>query len=685
MINNDRFRPGLKARKPEHLARDLMLAKDVADSGRSQSSGVQRGEAVGRRGRAIFLVGAGCSFSAGIPLASGVAQRCAGILAEQYFPDDALKDTKSTPAQSLDVLISNGIVPGEFKISQNEIRWGDLYTYFFSEHLKSPNHQREVISSIISEHESDLNWAHACLGQLVHDRYVHTVLTTNFDQLVLQGIFRTGITPVVADGLESLVRIDPSPVRPQVVHLHGSMHTYDLRNSPRAVIETESDAHLQNTMMSLLRRSTVLIVIGYGGGEEGVMRLLQLAAENIPRLVVYWVSHSRNYYDLSRRAQRLLETGDNKFFILDQDADHFFQRLMVELSIGQPGWIADPIGALKQQSDTLRPIKSPTRTEDYEISGLVEGYTTRVDHALAHPVTGDREFVEAQQLKSSGMYDQAIAKLKPIKNEKLLYRTLYAQSLQEAFDSHFESNQHRISEAIEEFEHIYSTSRPFQFRRAEDLIEALFDGQEKQEEEEVDKERKLKRIIDVVETSRTHVSKSDRREFALLDFYHARAFQELSDIRTPGHADPGRKVIDGYRRTVRHQEVLGDKLDEAREGLSQALAYYVEKQIENKPDLTKRKQMKRYLDEAIQIQIELVDNSWANLENTIFAARLENLASNYGILADLYERNSDKQKAKRRAVEALVRASAAYKEVGDKAKVAELEGMITELSPEDEG
>src|SRR5205085_677556 len=110
------------------------------------------------------------------------------------------------------------------------------------------------------------------------------VLTTNFDQLVLQAIISTGITPVVADGLESLMRISPSPTRPQIVHLHGSMHTYDLRNSPSALSETGDDRNLQATMMSLLKQSTVLVVVGYRGGEEGIMRLLQYAAENIPRM-----------------------------------------------------------------------------------------------------------------------------------------------------------------------------------------------------------------------------------------------------------------------------------------------------------------------------------------------------------------------------------------------------------------
>src|SRR3546814_1137383 len=48
-------------------------------------------------------------------------------------------------------------------------------------------------------------------------------------------------------------------------------------------------------MMSLLKHATVLVVVGYAGGEEGVMNLLQYAARTIPRMVVYWVAYEKSY------------------------------------------------------------------------------------------------------------------------------------------------------------------------------------------------------------------------------------------------------------------------------------------------------------------------------------------------------------------------------------------------------
>ena len=208
-----------------NLANDLTLARD-------DTEGTNQG-----RGRAIFLVGAGCSVTAGIPAAPGVAKHCALKLARIYSsgefagvdPDAALEWLQ----KSNRVELATDLTPKE-----DGSHWSALYSYFFEFHLKSPNQQREVINEIIDNARDGLNWAHACLGELVERRYVHTILTTNFDQLVLQGIIRTGILPVTADGLEALNRITGRPKRPQVVHLHGSMHTYNLRNSRAALSET---------------------------------------------------------------------------------------------------------------------------------------------------------------------------------------------------------------------------------------------------------------------------------------------------------------------------------------------------------------------------------------------------------------------------------------------------------------
>ena len=355
------------------LARALMHARDKPNQG---------------RGRAIFLVGAGCSVSAGIKAAGGVAQHCALHLAHCYSQE---RFTDSDPDTALRWLIEQGHV--DSNVAHNEdgsSHWSALYYYFFENCLNAPNAQREVINEIIDNANDRINWAHACLGELVYQRYVHTVITTNFDQLVLQAIIRTGLLPVTADGLNSLNRIWSTPRRPQVVHLHGSMHTYNLRNSHSALKEPGRNSAAVSMIHSLLQQCELLVVVGYGGGEEGVMELLIDAVKALPQFVIYWVTYEQGHETLSQKARELL-SGENKFSIWGGEADKFFGDLMEELRIGQPSWVANPIAVLKNQSERL--LLPAAELEDVRI--LIGAFKARVSYADQ----ADHRWPEEQQKK----------------------------------------------------------------------------------------------------------------------------------------------------------------------------------------------------------------------------------------------------------------------------------------------
>jgi hypothetical protein len=192
--------------------------------------------------------------------------------------------------------------------------------------------------------------------------------------------------PVTADGLEALNRITGKPKRPQVVHLHGSMHTYNLRNSKAALRETSSDYGALSMIQTLLQQCDLLVVVGYGGGEEGVMEMLQQAAAALPQLVIYWVTYDKGIEVLSSDARKLL-SGENKFTIWGGSADKFFGDLMAELGLGQPDWISDPITALMTQSAQLQIPEH--ELEDVRI--LISGFKDRTTYAHEHRWPGENE------------------------------------------------------------------------------------------------------------------------------------------------------------------------------------------------------------------------------------------------------------------------------------------------------
>jgi tetratricopeptide (TPR) repeat protein len=356
-------------------------------------------------GRAVFWIGAGCSRSAGIPLAGEIAQQCVIKLANKYSLGKM--DTKD-PLKALNWLHENERVNKNWYLD-GKPKWGQLYGHIFEEELKSINEQREIILGSISQGEDKINWAHLCLGELVKRGYIHTVLTTNFDQLVLEGIIRTGILPVIADGIESLNRIDSVPKTPQVVHLHGSMHTYNMRNSTADVRETQQLA-LESMLHKLLRDCDLLVVIGYAGGEEGVMRVLLEVTESLPNLVIYWIMHEGNPDSLSEEAGKLLGLGHNKFFIPNSDADTLFAQVMEELGIGIPEWMDNPTTNLVGQSKKF----ASSENDDIEIK--IKRYQEKVQELsrqwTATPVQSSDLLDKIATLRLEGNHEEALDELR---------------------------------------------------------------------------------------------------------------------------------------------------------------------------------------------------------------------------------------------------------------------------------
>ena len=142
----------------------------------------------------------------------------------------------------------------------------------FRRHYTAPDDVRELFGSLMTEAKGAINWAHLCLGELVRREYVSTVLTTNFDQLVLY-LVRAVSCPWSAMA-SNRSRIAGAPRHPQLVELHGSRHTYLLRNAPTDVEAVRTDSGASAAIEKLFQSATTFVAVGYGGREDGVMDLL---------------------------------------------------------------------------------------------------------------------------------------------------------------------------------------------------------------------------------------------------------------------------------------------------------------------------------------------------------------------------------------------------------------------------
>jgi tetratricopeptide (TPR) repeat protein len=310
---------------------------------------------------AIFLIGAGCSVTAGVKPTIAMAKDLILDAAE-----DLGGPKKKTPIQSYEWLHrKRGDVwrlPRQTRAAL--VDWPTVYDQLFNQLYAPPDHQRRIFAEYTNLAETGLNWAHLCLGELVRSRYVSTVLSTNFDQLALEGMIAANVFPVICDGFETLDRLEPAPSTPQLVQIHGSRHAYRLRNHTADIADGSHDARVRDSLGALLQAARIFVAVGYGGRETGFMSSLVSAAKNYPDKALYWTIRSDDPAALAGQPRALLSTSRNARLLIGKDADTFFAELLRELGLEAPQLIREPLTMLLDQRERIRrAIRFPPVTE----------------------------------------------------------------------------------------------------------------------------------------------------------------------------------------------------------------------------------------------------------------------------------------------------------------------------------
>jgi len=676
----------VKIRGVVDLARDLKQAR--ARSGTGQ-------------GHAVFLVGAGCSISAGIPAAADVARKCALKLRELYEVDWGAPPARGDGGgpgderglnkradEALEWLIGQGHVVGAEKdVVSDSYNWGALYPVFFEDHLKAPNVQRELISEIVAEANGRLSWTYACLGELVRLRIVHTVLTTNFDQLVMNGIVQAGIFPVIADGLHSFNRILGQPPTPQVVHLHGSMHTYNLRNSRKSVVETSGDQGTLAMIHTLLQQCNVLVVVGYAGGEEGLMEILVRASERLEQLVIYWVVYD-NPQALSPNCTRLMK-GENKFVVEGGESDRLLFDLMSALGAGPPQWIRDPIASLASRMDKL-----VSRKNSWVVDLMIEGHRRQIQCASASVrdrPDAEKAFDVAVAQYAEGDHASVLDTLKDATvndgHDAVRLRGTAALDLAQNVDD-FDLNQLRA--AVGDFTALVEVSEgQGHTEDLKSLVNALQLISDQKNKKGNDDDKELKHIRELMEQYlprlREFAADSD---LATLTYSHAYAsslilIRKLSakdDLLTEDKAEL-RRVASLFEEVIdlaERDEVSGKQMFEARDGLAQVLQLLA--------SLGRSSQSQGEREEALRAAVSAVDQAQKVFNGASRSPDSEqdanisfNLATSIGLEWDLSD-TARRAALRTRGMHAAMRAATAYHRLANTQRRDEMAELRTKFA-----
>lgn len=391
----------MTSEKPREPRTDVTV-KDIAHS-------ILFAKREGELGRVIFLIGAGCSVSAHIPVAATIAQRMVKETAVRL----RLVDVGTEPFEAYLKLVSDTGFPdcrndskAEAK-STDDIDWHHVYDEMFARYYRTPDDTRVLFGRIVDEAQDALNWAHLCLGEIVAQGLVSTVLTTNFDQLALAGMVHAGIIPVISDGIESLTRVAPHPSHPQLVELHGSRHAYRLRNRRDEVDAVRHEPLAIEAIRGLLKAATTVVVVGYAGREDGVMDLLCEAAKTYEDKNLFWVQYSNKPDELSSKARIFLDTSCNGRLMVGQDADVFFLDLCRELKIGAPKAVSDPLASVGRVIAQL--TKAQTKQEDIRAEISESERRVNVARECLRRDASEKMSIVAQlrELRLAGKVDEA--------------------------------------------------------------------------------------------------------------------------------------------------------------------------------------------------------------------------------------------------------------------------------------
>jgi tetratricopeptide (TPR) repeat protein len=252
--------------------------------------------------RFSFFLGAGASKQSGIPIASEMIRQFKEQIILQSCPVDLKTETEKN----------------DWLAGQDWYKAGgsDYCKYFEKFEPKEFGRQRHIEEMIRDRAPS---FGYVVLANLMARGLVNTIVTTNFDDLIYSACTTfTGLRPIVyAYGLLA-AEMRFTAQRTKILKLHGDYLYSKLKNTGSEL--AEQDPNMVRQLRQVLNEYG-LIVVGYGGGDESVMKVLsEIAKEND----LYWCV--RRGEEPNEAVKKLLRDKDG--FLVEIDG---FDELMNEI------------------------------------------------------------------------------------------------------------------------------------------------------------------------------------------------------------------------------------------------------------------------------------------------------------------------------------------------------------------
>ncbi len=294
-----------------------------------------------------LITGAGCSKSAGIPLAGElVVEICSSLRFEPHIAD--LSDAERS---------DYGKVMACLELNA---RRALLHPYLDS---------------------ARINWGHIAIAAMMQAGYVGRVLTFNFDNILARACGICGLYPATYDFVTGASKSTDHIVSPSIIHLHGQGYGLSMLNSKQ---ETEKHAkNLGPLIVDTFSKSSVL-VIGYSGRSDAVFPKIKAAFGRNERL--FWVG----YGDSPEKhvSELLAKPGTLPTFIGGADSDQFLMDLARELGCWPPMLFSNPVAHIRREIEPVAPFplgrNSGTHNVLDDLNETLEQYESNASVARAN-------------------------------------------------------------------------------------------------------------------------------------------------------------------------------------------------------------------------------------------------------------------------------------------------------------
>jgi len=248
-----------------------------------------------------FFLGSGASVQAGIPSGSSLVWEfkkeiyCSVTGTSQEKFRDLQSESNQTLLQNF--FDTEGCNP--------KINDPSEYSHYFEKCYPLSSSREQFITKLVNIKKPSLG--HICLGNFIINGKIRNVWTTNFDALIEAGIFQHDpafnfriLSSANKDSINKVTNYE----LPNIYKLHGDYRYDNIKNTLQEVRSLESA--MNNVFESSLTIGG-LVVIGYSGCDESIMKILEESVLKIDFLPNGLVWIKRKNSELSNRTEKLLE------------------------------------------------------------------------------------------------------------------------------------------------------------------------------------------------------------------------------------------------------------------------------------------------------------------------------------------------------------------------------------------